>query len=76
MTGESGHDDSETPDGMGDEEELTRGTGETSGRSGWSSTPSHLGGSTSGTNSGSKGGTQNTGGSTTGRNSGGTSGNR
>jgi hypothetical protein len=27
MTGESGHDDSETPEGMGDEEDLTRGTG-------------------------------------------------
>jgi len=45
---------------MGDEEELTRGTG---GRLGSSATPSNTGGSTSGTNRGSKstGGAQNTG---------------
>ena len=47
-------------EGMGDEEELTRGT---RGRSGTSATPSNTGGSTSGTNRGSKstGGAQNTG---------------
>lgn len=47
-------------EGMGDEEELTRGTG---GRSGSSAMPSNTGGSTSGTNrgSGSTGGAQNTG---------------
>jgi hypothetical protein len=66
MTGESGHDDSETPEGMGDDENLTRDPGGTSGPSGSSSKPSHIGGSTSGTNLG----------STTGGNTGGSSGNR
>jgi hypothetical protein len=65
---DSSGDNLDRNEGMGDDEELSRGKSGTSGRSGSSTTPGDTGASTSGTNRGSKsaGGTQNIGGSTEG----------